>query len=228
MTDSNEAVQADAAARVVLLESDERNRVRLSAVIAADRRLLLADCRADWESTLQRFALTRPDIVLAGVAGEEPRAAAWIGRAVQAVPTLRVVVAIGDGGEPAALQWLAAGASGCIRRNCAGGELASRLLAALRGDGPIDSAVGRLLLERLRQAPRLANSGPTERVAISEREADVLRLLARGCTYAEAGAELGITLNTIASHVKSAYRKLDVHSAGAAVLRAVQLRLIEA
>lgn len=62
---------------------------------------------------------------------------------------------------------------------------------------------------------------------LSAREVDVLRLLAQGHSYDEIGGCLGVTLNTVASHIKSAYRKLSVHSAAAAVMRAVQLRLIE-
>jgi DNA-binding CsgD family transcriptional regulator len=62
---------------------------------------------------------------------------------------------------------------------------------------------------------------------LSPREMDVLRLLAQGHSYEAIGARLGVTLNTVASHIKSAYRKLSVHSAAAAVMRAVQLRLIQ-
>ena len=57
------------------------------------------------------------------------------------------------------------------------------------------------------------------------READVLRLRASGCTYAQVAERLGISAHTVASHIKSAYRKLEVHSAAAAVMRAVELRL---
>ena len=63
-------------------------------------------------------------------------------------------------------------------------------------------------------------------VRLTAREADVLRLLARGRTYAQAAMELGMSTHTIGTHVKSAYRKLDVHSAAAAVLQAVRLGLI--
>jgi len=63
-------------------------------------------------------------------------------------------------------------------------------------------------------------------VRLTAREADVLRLLARGRTYSQAAAELGMSAHTVASHVKNAYRKLDVHSAAAAVLQAVRLGLI--
>ena len=76
----------------------------------------------------------------------------------------------------------------------------------------------------LSPAPALANGGGEH---LSARERDVLRLLAQGHSYEEIGGCLGVTLNTVASHIKSAYRKLSVHSAAAAVMRAVQLRLIQ-
>jgi len=64
-------------------------------------------------------------------------------------------------------------------------------------------------------------------VRLSRREIEVLRLLSRGCTYAAAAEKLGVSPHTVASHVKKAYRKLDVHSVGAAVMRAAKLGLIE-
>jgi DNA-binding CsgD family transcriptional regulator len=62
---------------------------------------------------------------------------------------------------------------------------------------------------------------------LTTREADVLRLLASGCTYAQVAARLGISEHTVASHIKNAYRKLEVHSAAAAVMRAVELRMFD-
>jgi DNA-binding CsgD family transcriptional regulator len=64
------------------------------------------------------------------------------------------------------------------------------------------------------------------KVHLTKREAEVLRLIARGCTQAQAGAALGVSQNTVASHLKSAYRKLDAHSAVAAVMRAMELHLL--
>jgi DNA-binding CsgD family transcriptional regulator len=63
-------------------------------------------------------------------------------------------------------------------------------------------------------------------VRLSAREAEVLRLIAGGHTYAQAAARLGISLHTVAAHVKKAYRKLGVHSAAAAIMRAIELGLI--
>ena len=65
-------------------------------------------------------------------------------------------------------------------------------------------------------------------IRLTSREADVLRLLARGCTYSQVGDRLGVSLHTVESHVKNVYRKLKVHSARAAVWRASELRLFGA
>jgi DNA-binding CsgD family transcriptional regulator len=68
--------------------------------------------------------------------------------------------------------------------------------------------------------------GVAQNMRLTLRESAVLRLLARGRTYAQAGEELGISLHTVTTHIKSAYRKLQVHSAAAAVMRAVELGLL--
>lgn len=61
---------------------------------------------------------------------------------------------------------------------------------------------------------------------LTAREIDVLRLLSRGLRYAEIAKRLGVSKNTAASHLKNVYRKLDVRSGPAAVMRAVELRLL--
>jgi DNA-binding CsgD family transcriptional regulator len=62
-------------------------------------------------------------------------------------------------------------------------------------------------------------------IRLTSREAEMLRLLARGCTYSQVGDRLGVSVHTVESHVKNVYRKLEVHSARAAVWRAVELGL---
>lgn len=60
---------------------------------------------------------------------------------------------------------------------------------------------------------------------LTPRESDVLRLIARGCTYAQAAERLGISLHTVTTHIKNTYRKLGVRSGAAAVMRGVELKL---
>ena len=63
-------------------------------------------------------------------------------------------------------------------------------------------------------------------IRLTARETDVLQMLATGHTYEEVSERLGVSLHTVATHVKNIYRKLEVHSARAAVWRALELRLL--
>jgi DNA-binding CsgD family transcriptional regulator len=61
---------------------------------------------------------------------------------------------------------------------------------------------------------------------ITNREGDVLLLLADGCTYEQIALRLGISVHTVGTHVKNCYRKLGVRSAAQAVTRAAELQLM--
>lgn len=216
----------DNAIRLMLVECDDRSRMRFSATIAADPHLLLADCHATWTRALERLPLVRPDVLLVGVGLAEPEVFDLVRCVKSMLPASEILLILDAGDAQVALPWLAAGAAGCVWKSCGGSELAMHLLQLRTGGCPIPPAVARLLLEQVRVAGRAAPHSAPENSGITRREADVLRMLAGGCTYSQVGERLGVSLHTVASHIKNAYRKLDVHSAGAAVMRAVELRII--
>jgi len=214
------------AIRLMLVERDDCSRTRFAAAIAADARLLLADCHATWTRALERLLLVRPDVLLVGASLVELEVFDLVRRVKSTVPSSEILVVVDAGEEQIALPWLAAGAGGCVSKSCGSSELATHLLQLRSGGYPMLPAVARLLLEQVRVSDRPEFQSAPETSGITRREADVLRMLACGCTYLKASEQLGVSLHTVTTHIKNAYRKLEVHSAGAAVMRAVELRII--
>ncbi|HXQ16494.1 MAG TPA: response regulator transcription factor [Caulobacteraceae bacterium] len=87
-----------------------------------------------------------------------------------------------------------------------------------RGGSPISPIIARQLLAQIRPEPPQPLNLPVS--PLSEREFEVLNLLSRGVSYAECADILHITANTIATHVKNIYRKLEVNSRAEAVFEA--------
>ena len=83
----------------------------------------------------------------------------------------------------------------------------------------------------LQRAPN-SNEGPISRHAdcspLTQRELEALKLVAKGYGYAEISALLGVSVHTTATHLRSVYSKLSVHSKNEAVYEATLLGLIPA
>jgi DNA-binding CsgD family transcriptional regulator len=88
--------------------------------------------------------------------------------------------------------------------------------------------IARQLLQRLAPAPSSAAGGPAipMQSMLTEREHEILLILSRGYTYAEAARLSGIAVSTVQSHVKNIYNKLNVGSKTEAVFEARQLGLL--
>jgi len=77
------------------------------------------------------------------------------------------------------------------------------------------------------RAPVEKPAGPQAASPLTEREAEILQLIAKGLSFADVGGVLGISAHTVVAHVKKIYRKLSVHSRGEAVFEATQLGLLK-
>ena len=91
------------------------------------------------------------------------------------------------------------------------------------GGAPISASAAVYLLERLRgAAPGTPGVAAPDAERLTPREIELLELFSRGQSYKLASRALGISPLTVGNHVKSIYRKLQVHSRGEAVYEAVR------
>lgn len=120
-----------------------------------------------------------------------------------------------------ALQW---GATGYVLKGCSPQELVEAIEQIRQGGAPISPLLARMLLKQFRQAGDAGDGmadGPVP--VLSERETDVLRLVAQGYVNKEIAQRLGIGVATVSTHVKNLYRKLAVRTR-VQVVRAAQAR----
>jgi LuxR family maltose regulon positive regulatory protein len=103
-------------------------------------------------------------------------------------------------------------------------SLLESLLPRLKEDSV--SAFVKRLLQAMPRQPIQAQTSVAHEELLSDRELDVLRLLADGDSYKEIGQKLFLSLNTVQFHVKSIYRKLLVNKRGHAILKAREMKLI--
>ncbi len=98
----------------------------------------------------------------------------------------------------------------------------------LAGGSPISPAVARYLLKHMQPAA-LAAPKPVLKLVdeLSERELQVLQLVADGCSYSEIAKQLFISVNTVGTHISHIYDKLAVNSRGKAVREAEHLGLLK-
>lgn len=142
-------------------------------------------------------------------------------------PELTVVVLTVLDQEAAILEAICAGADGYLVKHTPADQILSRLREVMDGGSPLSAGVARTVLDLVREiGPRVPGRQPAPGLTLTAREQDVLRCLVQGMTYASAGAHLDISVDTIRSHVRSIYAKLQVHSVAGAVSRALRERLI--
>ena len=113
-----------------------------------------------------------------------------------------------------------AGARGYLLKDTSREELFSAVRAVCRGESQIEPGVAAKLLNRFQE---LSRQGPD---TLSERETEVLQLIARGSANKEIAAELVITESTVKTHVANIFHKLNVNHRTEAVTHALQRGII--
>jgi DNA-binding NarL/FixJ family response regulator len=211
--------------RVVIVEDDARYRDSLETLLRHAPGLALAASFDRAESLLAAAAaspapgwdLVLMDVNLPGAGGIEST------RALKRLLPGVLVVTLTVFEEPRViLEAICAGADGYLLKRTPPSQLLEQLRLVSGGGAPLTPDVARTVLELVRgPQSELPND-----IGLSERERDVLRGLVQGLAYKQVADRLGISLDTVRTHVRGVYRKLQVHSVAEAVGRALRERLI--
>jgi len=188
--------------RVLVAEDHETVRQGLRMLIDAEPDMEVIGEAGDGRTALARVDALRPGVAVLDIAMPQMNGL-QAAREIRRRSPETAVVALTRYADPAYVQaLLEAGARGYVLKQSASRELLKAIRAAARGEQYLDSR----LAAPMRTAPGQGGRAP----GITERETEVLRLVARGHSNKEIAASLGVSVKTVEVHKANAMRKLGL------------------
>lgn len=206
--------------RVMLVDDHAVLRDGLTALINAQSDMLVVGQADDGRAALQRANECQPDVVVLDVAMPGMSGAQATALLREARPDIAVVALTRHSEQGYVRQLLEAGARGYVLKQAAADELLAAIRAVALGDTYLDTTLTHRAVNTFVQQQRGVEGG--EQPALSEREADVVRLIAQGYSNKEIAVQLGLSVKTVDTYKLRAMEKLGLHGRVALVRYALQ------
>lgn len=208
--------------RVVLVDDQDLMRAGFRMILEAEGDITVVGEAGDGVDAIAVVSRTNPDVVLMDI--RMPRM-----DGVEATRRLlrhRVVILTTFDHDEYVVEALRAGASGFLLKDCPPEELVRAVRVVAVGEALLAPTVTRRLLDRV--APTLAPSDGRrpELDELTDREREVLVLVARGCSNVEIAAALSISATTVKTHVSHLLEKLGLRDRVQAVVLAYEVGLV--
>jgi len=177
----------------------------------AERGLEVVATAPDAEAAVRIALAVRPRVVLMDLNLGETSGVQAIEGILDALPDTRILVLSASGEHADVLDAVKAGAAGYLVKSASAEELLSAVQRTADGFPVFTPGLAGLVLGEYRRLAGTDRSGPAV-PALTERETDVLRLVAKGLTARQIGERLGVSHRTVETHVQSTLRKLQLHN----------------
>lgn len=209
---------------VVIVDDDPLVRRALSGMLAMHPELEIVGLASDGREAVALAESLKPDLVLVDIHMPEMSGIEAV-RLIKAVTSSKVVILTVDDDEDIILKAIESGADGFLAKDCDPATLIDGLLKVLRGLPVIYPGLSDELLFRiLRNRSTTSAASPAQ--LLTQREAEVLSLLAKGMSNREIADALSISIQTVKSHVSSILEKLGARDRIQAALIALTNRLV--
>ncbi|MGB0098743.1 MAG: response regulator transcription factor [Nocardioides sp.] len=160
---------------------------------------------------LARFPAARPDVVVLDLQIPEPDGVAVTAEIVGQDPSVRVLILSASGEHADVLAAVKAGATGYLVKSASREELLSAVRRVAAGEPVFTAGLAGLMLGEFQRISTSPAPGP-DPAALTERETEVLKLVAKGLSYRQIADRLVLSHRTVQNHVQNTLRKLQMHN----------------
>lgn len=212
---------------VVVADDQELMRDGLSVIIDRQHDMQVIGQAVDGREAIEVVQRTRPDVVLLDVRMPNlDGVAATRALRERGFERLAILMLTTFDLDEIVYQALRAGATGFLLKDTPRDHLLQAIRAAANGEAQLAPTITQRLIERFAAAPDPSPEPPDEFAALTERERDVLLLVARGDSNAEIANELFLSETTVKSHVGALLRKLELRDRTAIAIWAYETGLV--
>jgi DNA-binding NarL/FixJ family response regulator len=213
--------------RLLIVDDQRLMRQGLRTLLELEPDLQVVGEAEDGLAALEAYASLLPDVVLMDIRMPRMDGVEAIQRLRQRWPEARVIILTTFDDDAYVFDGLRAGAQGYLLKDVSGAELADAIRKVAGGGALIEPSVARKVLAEF---ARLAEpvQPPVERLPepLSERELEILKLLAQGANNKQIAAQLYLAEGTVKNYISTILDKLGVEDRTQAALRAKEMRLI--
>jgi DNA-binding NarL/FixJ family response regulator len=211
--------------RVLLVDDERLLRTGFSMILRSEPDLEVVGEAADGEEAISAVARLNPDVVLMDIRMPGLDGLEATRRIVAGTDPPRILVLTTFDLDSYVYTALAAGASGFLLKDTPEDQLIAAIRAVAAGNGLFaPSVTSRLIAHFAAQSRRLAP--PPALATLTEREREILKLLARALSNADIGATLHISEHTVRTHVTRVLSKLHLHDRAQAIVAAYEAGII--
>ena len=211
--------------RILLVDDHAILRSGLRLLIDNEPGLVVSGEAGNAAEALDRARALQPDLILLDVTMPETDGLTVLPELRQAAPASRILILTMHEDASYLRRALDAGAAGYVLKKAVDQELLMAIQAVLRGETYVHSAMTQKLLETFHPVEQPATGDPWR--ILSEREFDVMRLVALGYTNAEIAAELYLSVKTVETYRARGMEKLDLQTRAQLVQSALKYGHLE-